>query len=72
MIIVLIFRALSVSFSEVWDEASDQDGVRPSDIAILLLADACIMPDAALNNNNDWKHSFSHLSQERCRDCIFP
>jgi hypothetical protein len=35
----LIFQELSVSFAGVWDEASDQDGARPSDIAVLLLAD---------------------------------
>lgn len=58
MIIALIFQALSVSFAGVWDDVSDQDGVRPSDIA-------------ALNDSNYWKHSFSHLPQERFWDCIF-
>lgn len=52
MIIALIFQALSVSFAGVWDDVSDQDGVKPSDIA-------------TLNDSNDWKHSFSHLPQER-------
>lgn len=29
-----------------------------------------IVDDAALDNINDWKHSFSHLPQERCGDCM--
>ena len=34
------------------DDAKDQDCIRPCDIAVLLLVDACIMSDAALNNSN--------------------
>lgn len=33
------FPGIICSFAVVWDEASDQDGVRPSDIAVLLFAD---------------------------------
>jgi len=51
-----------VSVVKVWNDADDQDGVRPSEIIVVLKADGDIVDTATLNANNNWSASFRGLS----------
>ena len=51
----------SVSVSKVWDDANDQDGKRPAEIAVTLNADGEAQESVVLNEANGWKHTFENL-----------
>ena len=53
----------AVSVEKVWDDADDQDGMRPDEITVRLLADGQKTDRAlTLNADNDWAGSFSDLA----------
>ena len=52
----------ALSVKKVWDDADDQDGMRPAEITVRLLADGESTDRAlTLNADNDWAGSFSDL-----------
>ena len=53
---------VDIAVEKVWDDADDQDGMRPAEITVRLLADGESTDRAlTLNADNDWAGSFSDL-----------
>ena len=50
-----------VSVSKVWDDANDQDGMRPETITVNLLADGEAVDNATLSAENEWTVTFTEL-----------
>lgn len=52
-----------IPVNKVWDDENDQDGVRPDNIRVNLLADGEILKPAVLDadENGDWGHTFTEL-----------
>ena len=54
----------SVAVSKVWDDANNQDGIRPESIKVQLYADGKISGDAVtLNASNSWATTFNDLAE---------
>ncbi|MGX7361116.1 Collagen adhesin precursor [Aerococcus viridans] len=51
----------SVSVNKVWDDANNQDGVRPDEVTINLLADGHVVDSTTLSEANNWQHEFTRL-----------
>ncbi|MBE6500791.1 MAG: Cna B-type domain-containing protein, partial [Methanobrevibacter thaueri] len=50
-----------VNVTKVWNDADNQDGVRPANITVVLLKDGVVVASADLNAGNDWKAVFADL-----------
>ncbi len=50
-----------VPVSKVWDDADNQDGLRPESITANLLADGEVVDTVELNDANDWATVFENL-----------
>jgi len=50
-----------VSVVKVWNDNNDQDGVRPADVTVVLVADGSVVANATLSAGNDWKAVFENL-----------
>ncbi len=54
----------SVTVVKDWEDAGDQDGVRPEDVTVELLADgADTGKTLTLSDSNDWRGSFTELDE---------
>ena len=56
----------SVSVEKIWDDKENQDGIRPSNITVELLADEkSLSPKKVviLSEDNDWKYTFADLDK---------
>ena len=51
----------SVNVTKVWNDDNNQDGLRPSDVTIVLVADGTIVDVATLDDSNSWFASFKDL-----------
>ena len=51
-----------VSVVKVWNDAENQDGVRPAGVVVVLKADGKEVATATLNASNNWSASFRGLS----------
>jgi len=55
----------SVTVAKAWDDAGDQDGLRPASIAVQLYADGIAQGDPiALDAGNQWTHTWTDLDQK--------
>ena len=54
-----------ISVEKVWEDAEDQDGIRPEKIKVNLLADGKVIESYDLVASEDWKHTFSGLDKYR-------
>lgn len=55
----------SVSVKKVWDDADDQDGLRPKSVTVKLYAFGLKeMGTVVLNESNGWIHTFTGLNQK--------
>lgn len=54
-----------VSVQKVWEDADDQDGKRPASLEVTLLADGAEKETVTLNDDNDWKYTFTNLDKYR-------
>ena len=50
-----------VPVEKVWDDADDQDGKRPNDITVILLANGEKVGEKVLSSGNDWADVFTDL-----------
>src|SRR5699024_6934471 len=50
-----------VAVSKVWNDADDQDGVRPDSVTVNLLNGSEIETSVVLNDANNWQHTFYDL-----------
>ncbi|MDX8045505.1 Cna B-type domain-containing protein [Gracilibacillus sp. S3-1-1] len=53
----------SVSVSKIWEDANNQDGVRPEFITVNLLADEEKVDSLHLNESNNWQANFTELDK---------
>ncbi len=53
----------AVTGEKIWDDADDQDGIRPSSLYIHLLADGVVVDDAELtaDQNDTWSFAFTGI-----------
>ena len=51
----------SVTVNKEWDDNNDQDGIRPTSIIAVLLADGVEKDEITLDENNNWTHTFTDL-----------
>ena len=58
-------ETVEVSGSKVWDDADDQDGVRPESITVRLLADGVEVDSAIVTEADGWKWAFGGLPKYR-------
>src|SRR5699024_354864 len=51
-----------LTVNKVWDDADNQDGLRPTSVTVQLMADGEALGDAVeLNAENAWAHSWTNL-----------
>ncbi len=50
-----------VSVEKIWEDANNQDGIRPNEIIVNLLKDGTEYDNIGLNTTNNWKHTFENL-----------
>ena len=57
-------KKTSVTVTKVWEDANNQDGIRPNDITVKLLADGeDTGKTLVLNSGNNWTGSFTELDK---------
>lgn len=57
---------IDITVRKVWDDANDQDKIRPASVTIELLADGTPTGDTlTLNKENQWSGSFTGLAKEK-------
>ncbi|MCW6652791.1 Cna B-type domain-containing protein [Aerococcaceae bacterium NML210727] len=63
----------SVSVTKVWEDANDQDGVRPTEVQVQLLADGVEKgAPVKLNDANKWLHTWAELDQKKAgKDIVY-
>src|SRR5699024_12101122 len=56
-------EAIDIPVTKVWDDADNQDGVRPDNVRVNLLADGEIERTAEIeaDENGEWSHTFTDL-----------
>ena len=54
---------ISITGSKTWDDASNQDGKRPSSITVRLLADGKEVASKTVTANDNWSWSFENLDK---------
>ncbi len=58
-------ETVSVTGTKTWDDADDQDGVRPSEITVNLLADGDEIDSATVSETDGWTYGFDGLPKYR-------
>ena len=54
-------ETISVEGTKTWDDANNQDGIRPESITVNLLADGEVVDTAEITAEDGWKYSFNEL-----------
>ena len=52
---------IEVSGAKVWDDNDDQDGIRPNEVTVNLLADGKIVNSKIISEEDNWIYSFKEL-----------
>ncbi len=61
----------SVTVSKVWDDNGDQDGLRPNDVTVILLANGVTTGETlVLSEGNNWTGSFTELDKYAAGEVI--
>ena len=50
--------------TKVWDDTDDQDGYRPDDVTVNLLADGKIIDTVTLSEENEWSYAWTKLDKK--------
>lgn len=50
-----------ITVEKVWDDADDQDGIRPESVTVKLMAGKEVVKEAVLNEENKWSYTFTDL-----------
>ena len=53
-----------VEVKKVWNDADDQDGYRPDDVTINLLADGEVIDTVKLSEDNNWSYEWTKLDKK--------
>ena len=51
----------NITVNKVWDDADNQDGIRPPSVTVYLVADGVDVASATLSADEEWKYIFSDL-----------
>src|SRR5699024_131929 len=54
-------KLIGVTVEKIWEDANNQDGIRPNEITVDLLKNGTEYDNIKLNNANSWKHTFDSL-----------
>ncbi len=54
---------VDISGTKVWDDADDQDGIRPESVTIYLLANGIVTDSVTVTAEDDWSFTFSDLPE---------
>ena len=60
----IIYTKYTIPVEKIWDDANDQDGLRPDEVTINLLADGVLNDTLKLNAGNNWKGEFKEKPSE--------
>ena len=52
-----------INVTKLWDDANNNDGLRPENITVYLYADGNKIQEATITNDNQWKHTFTNLTE---------
>ena len=52
---------IRVNVTKVWEDNNNQDGMRPENVTIILLADGKKIGEIVLSDKNNWNHIFDEL-----------
>ncbi len=55
------YEIVDISGAKIWDDAEDQDGLRPDEITVRLLADGTEVDSKTVKETDDWAWSFTDL-----------
>ena len=50
-----------ITVEKVWDDADDQDGIRPESVTVKLMAGKEVVKEEVLNEENKWSYTFTDL-----------
>ena len=53
-----------VNVTKVWNDADDQDGYRPDDVTVNLLADGNVIDTVTLSEENSWSYGWTKLDKK--------
>ncbi|WP_296886020.1 Cna B-type domain-containing protein, partial [uncultured Methanobrevibacter sp.] len=56
-----VTNVTEVNVTKVWNDSNDQDGIRPKNVTVYLLADGNRVNETMLNDTNSWKFNFKDL-----------
>ena len=56
-------EVISVSGSKTWNDANDQDGMRPESITVTLLADGVAVDSATVTEDDNWAWEFENVAR---------
>ena len=54
----------SVSVEKVWNDASNQDGMRPDSVSVSLMNGTTVVDTQVLSQTNNWKYTFANLDKK--------
>ena len=55
----------SVSVTKIWNDANNQDGIRPQSVSVSLLANKQVKETITLDEGNNWTHIFTDLPKKQ-------
>ena len=57
-------QVIDVSVRKEWNDKNNQDGIRPEEVTIVLKNGENIVSEIGLNEENNWKHTFTQLPKK--------
>ena len=61
---------VNITVNKVWDDCDNQDGVRPGNVTVVLLADGVEVNRTTLSEDNEWKDIFKDLPKFKAGELI--
>ncbi|WP_295590635.1 Cna B-type domain-containing protein [uncultured Methanobrevibacter sp.] len=58
---VVVLPLIDINVTKIWDDADDQDGIRPKNVTVVLLADENEINRTVLSDANNWTYTFHSL-----------
>ena len=62
---------VTVDVSKVWDDADNQDGLRPDSVEVTLYADTVAYETVTLDASNGWSYSWTLFKYENGREIVY-
>ena len=58
-------ETINIEGTKTWNDANDQDGKRPGNIKVNLLADGSVYATKTVTEAENWEYSFTNLPKYR-------